>query len=822
MPDFSFILSINKNSTRHSKKETGIYLTLLAVFLVALAILCALVMGLGYVFTDLTALQNITNLSSLAAIEEFVTTDRVIPDSSAPGGFRQITFYERAQKAITRANQVLSENSLLGTSTALGSLSLYPSSSPGSGGELILGNFYREKPPGAEPVTCITKGYPCFVPVPDLSNTSSANAVRIQGKGQNILAPLASFVGQDLFQIETAALGTIVPRCTAFVLDLSASTTQETHPQNPGTLIGPTDNPPPPPYISNPTFASLFAYTASKVIGLNCAQPPDSTYTLPLVHAEQAYWCNMNYYCGNPDPDHTRSNADEDLATLNGWDHYVTTRPDVPGMEKGWWGGPKARCRFPDYKLVTVPTGSGDVNFWIDRLRNSDPSVNYTGAQPFNSFLGAANAIFRLLESQANLDDQGILLGFDGSVRSSYPSINPGPAKLSRDIGMLAQLTNPDAVETYDIDTSRAAGAPPIVGQAVYPNYTTLLLFPIRSDTAGSNLSEAVQTATSILSSECLPEARKSIILATDAISTCSQATGCATFSFDPNYLTAESELAGLVPELISRKIALTVIADGDYVGLNYKNVCKDSTCTEFLTFEEAQAKGYRGDPSAPAANIFFDASPVIPADLVGDYDTWKTTNCGSLSEVLCQNKYAFRYAGEKTGVKFPRGAATIFDLAFQTGGLACPMLPLCTTGPGCTEAVQPGCLNNCYEDKDNNSDTPCTLKNSNRVPGTFQTCSPQAVSKLEFAERCAKDAVAKNPFVLAEEDDITHFTASSSPTSSSAAPSSSATSSASAPPPPPSSAASSSSVASSSAPPVSSAAGTSASSSSIMEPVEG
>src|SRR6185436_4718504 len=72
--------------------------------------------------------------------------------------------------------------------------------------------------------------YPCFRQS-DITNGETVNAVKavIKTSSDNpILAPTQMLGGTE-FSLQESAIGSIVPRCIAFLLDTSKSTVEQTH-----------------------------------------------------------------------------------------------------------------------------------------------------------------------------------------------------------------------------------------------------------------------------------------------------------------------------------------------------------------------------------------------------------------------------------------------------------------------------------------------------------------------------------------------------------------------------------------------------------------
>lgn len=720
--------------SKRSRDQSGIFLILLGVFLTVLVALCALAIGLTYIMADKVSLQNATNLAALGALDTFVKE-------------RNLTYNARATNTVTRANDILAKNSLLGLRDPSQDLAVQLNSS--TGGKLAIGTYYRTQPT-PDDLRCDKDGngsgdYPCFAA--NTGGQTTGNAVQLTVSNANIspiAAPFANILGIKDFYIAETATASLVNRCTAFILDLSPSTIQETHPVLP---LEPEELEVTPHYryLKNPLYGSLFAYRSWNVDGQNGCD--FNREMPPPVPPENLFWCNMNYYC-NQSTTGDDGSGNQIPTSPPRWNWNRTVAMGVNTM--------RHHCQS-DYEIRSLPSAMGVEDWWVETM--VDSPVGYEGPQPFTRMMKAANAFLRLLDSQTNFGDRGMLTGFTGSLMAAYPALTQNP-RMTTDIGLLAQLTNPANRGTFE----RASGPP---GNPRYPNFLTIRLFPMLTNTGGSDLVEALQDAINVMTNNCPADFRKSIIMATDGISSCAPCSPpgpgcweCGSYPehYSSKYMAAENTLlSGILPQLQSRRISLTVITDGDFTGPHIMNIADPNNPGSFLSPEEAFAQN-------PNATIFDQAADV---DSGYSYDPNTCQVPGDASSE-CENEYAFVKAGDPRhpGVKFRRGAAVIQKVAIASGGYACPLMPLCralTLGPvKCPSNLgipaNSDCSNFCYEDKDGDDNTPCTLKDSARVAGQRQTCSLHDLTKTEQGEECAKSAVSNNPYMLVElEPNITN-----------------------------------------------------------------
>lgn len=242
-------------------EQRGVFLVLFAVVLIALLAMLGIMVGSGFLASDRTQIQNISNNTALAMIEGYSST-------------RSRNFYLRACAGRTRAERVLNLNELKGfhLSGARINSSTFPDgadiiastpqdatqhdrcsptinpASGDAGANLTFGTWIEEQ--GSDPNYIIgdaatgsvgckmrdghqdptgTLKYPCFLEENSPSVETQISAVRADLSTANEPPFFIPFAGR-MAGISAKSFGVVVPRCFAGVVDLSYSSVNETHP----------------------------------------------------------------------------------------------------------------------------------------------------------------------------------------------------------------------------------------------------------------------------------------------------------------------------------------------------------------------------------------------------------------------------------------------------------------------------------------------------------------------------------------------------------------------------------------------------------------
>jgi hypothetical protein len=755
--------------------------------------LVVLALGLGFLGTSETRLKNSANLAALAALEKFASLDRDSP------------YLDRTNQARDRASEILAANTMPGTQGPLGDL--VHSGQPDTGGGVItFGTWHTKNPPGtSDPCGSIGKNYPCFVPNPDpsgaLPTSTPVDAVLLQVHNQSgnpFVFRLAKLLGKENFTLHARSIAAIVPRCTAYLMDVGQSITWETHAKY---LLGPGFN------INNPCITGSGCFNGGGTPPPNCAQ---YTPTDPFT----PYGCNpsgtgeFNCFAGcNPakyispihEPQPVNFGLGAFLASQTPVNSAACAFPPPPSLSKEYYywcnyprlddprganfqtrtGAPLTSV-FPhyqaDYELEDAFIGGSWQQLWIDKLYvpplylGDDPL--YDGPQPFTRNFLAFNAGLRQVESGSVGGDLAMIMVFTGIIRDRVPATG-----LTNDLGFLIQLTN------MDNRGKRYWNGLPVPGaEKVHPNFVDRgwAPYPGLGADSQSGMLPALYAAAQELHSQCPSNSKKSIILATDGMPNCyfSQIPNTNCLNVWGNYLAAKSQLldtpipnstGGTSPPILDMlqeyEISLSVVLDGAHINPNFLNLpsnkpscgtwnagsgfaTDDPSC--YLNLQGAYAYGYGG----------FGA----PTGPIADWGSYDENGTAAAPDV------AFYRAGEP-GWVFGEPMGLWSKLALETGGFFCPLLSVKrdSTGapdvsayenffldrgpdPSNQEACDAPCDTTLY------TCSPCVLKSEYRNPSpgaNVQKFATEFLSKGAQAAQCARYTVGLNPFTLVEEDSV-------------------------------------------------------------------
>lgn len=759
------------------RQEKGLYVVLFALLLFVLLGLVALALGLGMLGTSKTRLQNAVNLAALAAIEKF---------SSLPS---TDTYVSRADAALQRASDILGANTMPGVSHSLGGLK-HRGQPDSEGGILTLGNWYTKKPTGSNPCGAAINAYPCFVPNPNPSTgvpaTTRVNAIRIDAHNQSgnpLIFRFAKFLGKDTFILWSHAIASIVPRCTAYLMDVGQSMTWETHPRYLSGPSNPIDNPC---IVGNacsaggpPNCPSGYASGCNPATDFNCfagcnpAKYLDSA-TQPInvgLGAFRAQFTPTHLQCAFPAP----ASPEKEYYY---WCNYPRLDDPRGGAFQSRSSEPTSPV-FPhyqaDYELENSVMAGVQGQAWIDKLYippsffGDDPM--YDGPQPYSRSFLAFNAGLRQVQSTTVGGDVSMVSVFTGIMRDRVPATGFTP-----DLGYLVQLTNLD-------NRGKRRWNGTSVSPEIHPNFVDRGWepYPGNGADARSGLLPAIYQAAQDLYQDCPAGSKKSIILATDGILNCyfTAIPNSDCLNTFPYYQLARNQVldtpiplsgGGTKPPLLQMlkeyEVSLSVVLDGAHVNPNFMNIANptcgawqagvgfgtdDPRC--YYSMQEAFARGYSGYPDP-------GTGPIV------DWNSYDNTGTPTSATT------AFYKAGEP-GWSFGEANGVWARVALETGGYFCPLLsvrrdpgtgaPLVSDyvdfandrgGAACDQACPTGVP--C---------SPCVLKSAyrNPTPGlNAQSAATEFMSKGEQAARCARNTVGLNPFTLVEKDNFLSSSASS------------------------------------------------------------
>ena len=708
-------------ATNNSRRgENGISVILLILFISIVVGLMAIAVDLGLYSVNKLRLQNSSNAAALAALSNWART-------SSNGVVR--TNAQRASDALAAANGILDKVKLFSVAAAPSGLTL-ASSGPNTAGSgvLELGQWITSPPVGCTAQTlCCPTTYPCFIP--NASADDKVTAARIKAKTLDSSRFVASFfnaikkfdgdwvyggqTSSDL-AISSQSTSAVIERCTAFILDASRSTVATTHnfaAPFPEVLNGAA---PPFPYtlIQTPINGGLFAYHAAAI-----GEPPSVDCSSSQNSLEKMYWCNLGVRGNYTMVNYIATRNQSAMGPIRGSDtNEEVANPVDTGLRDT--GG----HYLSDYRIADTRIGK----YWIDF---------YTKAEPLRTFLLAMNASLRDLKEVSSANDKAVFIVFGTGIRDRVPADNGPGSRMTNNLDYLIQLTNFENRGTILPD-----GSGWVPGQApIHPNFVDRGWFPVYDGVDGSNLMQAFDEAYRTLTSDCSPQSKKSIIIASDGVVTAdfNRTTRVGRLiprdAYDGNvggtsgapgsYLDAVSRLtsttrsatdpnsSGLLGDLIAAKIAVTFLLAGDHVGPNYLNIPHPNTgwgcagqpapCTpgvppgngnnsradRYLTPSEAASLGYSG---SGWPNIFVDLGSYNwrrygSRDSNGNFidRTWSPFVDSIMSNCLAEGnaqdalgQCAWRYAGQYSGIIFRRPSGLVADMVMKSGGVFCPIMP--------------------------------------------------------------------------------------------------------------------------------------------------
>lgn len=607
--------------------QKGIFVVLVALLLVAIIGLCAIVLGLGQLSISKSRLKNVSNIAALSALEAYTRSDGA-------------NFGEKSQAAAQKLDLILAGNTISGLKGLLASPGVH---TDGESGKIEFGVWVTHSgftipDNGGTVLTCADGIYPCFQTVSSTNAGSSptVTAVRLNlwPQSNNLLTlPFVKVLtGMDTVRPTATSMAAVTQRCSAFLIDVSPSITQETHK--------------PLRYWTQPNGAACRVVAGSRQ---DCFSAPDQplydgipggTQTVPghcLIDeylyafpynngitatecpAKPAYekpW-HAYFQARVPPSDPYIEGAAaagkpewEDPASLPVWDPvglFAFRESAVEGRsplvastydngEYIYWANMPLR-RPLDGSYDSIPTvhfksdygvfddaddgtggGDGDMDetetaccgkMYIDRLYI--PGV-YDGPQPFTRMMDGFNAGFRYLRDITSNVDLNLLSGFSGDPIGRPRGRVPNAGMLS-DLDYFIQITNPRNRGLVGPDGTDHPDYP----DEVKPNFINEDIFPILGTDfdATTNIVSALNLTIATMSQFCPATSKKQIIIATDGIMTCSQGNaGLNCTGTYANFNAAVSQLLGpaspnILQQLVELEIALTVVLDGWYTNPN-------------------------------------------------------------------------------------------------------------------------------------------------------------------------------------------------------------------------------------------------------------
>lgn len=693
-------MKICRRSSTSRQPNRGATLLLLALLLSVLLGMIALAIGLGFVALDRLRLRNLSNLVALSAIEAY-----------SRGGSADRTYEARVSDGLANAERVASSNRLYGMAESLGDL-VRPeeaSSSPDHGGVVEFGQWIHEArdcPENRE--NCCSASYPCFVSNSPGDDRATAVRVRLRTQPSNpILAPFTRMLGSGYFSMTSESTATVLQRCTAFILDVSGSSSSDSH------------------------TSTVYYQTTNRA-----GETPNYEITYPQDAALTAYR-------------YTNANPTTNCSSLGGPGDFEAVHWCNMGLSRNAPGPTLKRHYRSDYRFFNTLAGP----VMIDRYREPEP---------LQTFMRGFNAALRTLHNEASSGDRGLIIVFGRDARDRVPSTG-----VTQDLQYLIQLTNMENAGRVDTlgNWTTPPRSPNWVERGWFPlyqtggtnlNYALHLAIEELSTQCPPHSKKSIILATDGIMT--LDHDRNP---GNDSFREIGSYGDPNDPTEQPNtYVSAERRLldttsiprrphqSGILGDLIRLKIGVTVLLAGAHVQPNQLNYWTEDPAPyfpdgHFLSLFEAITHGFTGitgtqsDPPAPGGPFFNNRSSVpdmsVLQQLVED------AACYSSSESSRNDACAWELAGIVPNVYFRRANGIMAELVFRTGGIMCPVLPLANDED--------------YYNHDGRPHTPEVLRNERRQHGTYQYTSVEKIDPGTLAARCSRDTIGLNPFVLVEEE---------------------------------------------------------------------
>ena len=718
----------------HHSSEKGVYLVIVGFFMVVLVALCLLVIGYGYLSTTASRQDNITNLAVTAALQSFVESEAE-------------KYKDRADEALARLNEILQKNEMPGLEGELGDIGHDGSS--GLGGTMELGKWIPELPEdGTDPCGDESLAYPCFLanepPDEDTPEDTEVTAVRIRVENQPanpLTVPFAKFFGEEKAYIKSDAIATLVPRCTAYMMDASPSVNNMTHIK------------PIPGNFNIVEQAGRYKIVFTKNVGLPVIRrealldPYGNGIFFDPSHCND--FLGDSGYCG-ADCGMYSSYYLPELIALCGLEHAAGSWVNRPAV------GPYDYTKhyISDYRIV----GTG---FNEEMLMDTFTDGIYEGWRPFLDYMKALNVGLRITDRASAEGDLAYIQGFNGEMLKSAPETG-----MTDNFPLLIQYSNMRHRGLID-----SIGA--VVTDELHPNFADLNIFPISSTEAewsGTNIGEALETAFTVLTNNCPEISQKSVIFFTDGVVNCKKvgaAWDCDDILANPGneaqyqyFLNAMNQIIGpmvgggttYMQAAIDAQISVNFVTFSEYTGPNFRNVQDPDTGDFIDEFGALVQLGYGvvGVPSnKQIVNIDSTRHPDSGPHVIGgvlDDDDGAPPGDDDDDDYHCNDigadAAAYKCFG-KDGYIFRQPHKIMAELAAKTGGFYCPIMELCDDLP-CGDPS--GAY---YDDPDDNDDT-CVLRPELRT-ATYQTCAVKQLSLGAQAASCVEQILTGSRYMLVE-----------------------------------------------------------------------
>jgi hypothetical protein len=607
--------------------QSGAGLVLAAFFSLVILMIAAIGLGLGFVITNKSRVQNVANLVALSALE------LAVRDGSD-------------NKVLTQADSIIAANKIPGIAN-WSSFSV-PIEQNG-GGRIIFGNWYYEDPDGPDGPTnpCEVHGaYPCFIP--EDGYKPGVNAVRVVMQGNNltnrVIAPFANIFGSSAKAVSAQALAVIAGQCSAVLMDVSRSVTYDTHKPKGITLIPNQtvsqfiydnnigEDPQDPRCPGNPAVSS------SSLCQLKPLRDPSFD-----IYSTEKYQSDYKI---------TRARQNKDVmvdrfveGAGNGHKYYG------PQPMTDLFMGVNAGLRYLyESSKGSMWRGIGFAGLSADTLVTPNPV-------PLIGFAGDPGVLIHV----TNLENRGtndiVRTMVSPTVGASFLSHGWYAPPFPIDPSTFESDENPGLERTNFVEAIEKA-----IGWF-----------------EGKDLNGGVA---------CPVNYKKILYVATDGMMNCSKTAASPPYKCQNNYTgysAARAQLLNMLSvELQRKKIQVVSIVGGAAVEPNFINRKAPAGYTTsigsmYLSAQEALASGYGAFRQSDPNLKMISEEPGFDAP---SFQTWCATvygngsPCSANPPIAWVNDYVMQKAGQDR-VVFREPVSVMAQLAIDTGGQYCPVMPL-------------------------------------------------------------------------------------------------------------------------------------------------
>ncbi len=518
-------------------KQQGAVLVLFALFLTVIASLVALVIDGSLIYLSSEQSQYHARLAALAAIEEYY-------DHKDCGG-QSCSHEERMNAALERAQEVSNTNILSAQSSATANFSTQDLENSAF---LEAGRWENS----VEKCQNFDAKAPCFLSLARLGSSYQPNAFRVSGTFYSgVATKLAKgILGMENFATKVFATASVTPRRTCFLIDISNSTTYQTHKNG-----------------------ARFAYSLGDG-GVVVADQLASWNSLPTTR-----------FADTPTDPTVHYQSDYKKMQILDDSFYPSMPSDVTTHH------PNPLTEGNGMYSQTPMTGSGTWAL-VDTFRdtNSDGGTYY-GPEPLRTiFVGLRQAI-NIFKDRSVAGDKACLIFYDHNLY--WPRI----VKMTDNFDYLLKQTDFDNWSTInDSDSEQVPGAIYNISQSSgLDRVIRFGLFPSEStftDTY-SAMTEALNqfSKTDATTTDSNVPSANSMILIGDGLTNCSHSSASCNNSYETHSQNINEVLTMAKTNLVPNSIAVHVILVGDNVRPHTVNRPSVSNPGKCMTDREYRAR---------------------------------------------------------------------------------------------------------------------------------------------------------------------------------------------------------------------------------------